>query len=175
MAWAAPATSGLTLIKQASFSAVADTGTTFDSVFSSSYFDYLIAFDFVFCSVNDTELHFQGRVAGPTTITASYYANTTRLNFVGTEATFPSNNTAQFILGKMGDAKAGSFNGQAHISQVGNASEQLRLSGHGTDGASPGYDIYGGKIQDTRTYTGFIMKASSGNITGRVSIYGMAK
>jgi hypothetical protein len=175
--WATPATvtSGLTLIKQASFSAVADTGTTFDGVFSSSYFDYLIAIDFVFCSVNDTELHFQGRVAGPTTISASYYANTTRLNFAGTETTFPSSNTAQFILGKMGDIKAGSFNGQAHISQVGNASEQLRLSGHGSDGASPGYDIFGGKIQDSRTYTGFIMKASSGNITGRVSIYGMAK
>lgn len=176
-AWTTPAVSaaGLTLINQSSFSAVADTGTTFDGVFSSSYFDYLIAVDFVFSSVNDTELHFQGRVAGPTTISSSYYGNATRLNFAGTEATFPSSNTAQFILGKMGDLKAGSFNGQAHISQVGNASEQLRISGHGTDGASPGWDLFGGKIQDSRTYTGFIMKASSGNITGRVSVYGMAK
>jgi hypothetical protein len=175
--WATPAAtaSGLTLINQSSFSAVADTGTTFDGVFSSSYFNYLIAIDFVYSSVNDTELHFQGRIAGPTTISSSYYANATRLNFAGTEATFPSSNAAYFILAKMADSKAGSVNGQYHISQVGNASEQLRMSGTSTDGASPGYDIFGGKIQDSRTYTGFIMKASSGNITGRVSVYGMAK
>lgn len=173
--WAAAASSGLTLINQSSFSAVADTGTTFDGVFSSSYFDYLIVVDFIFSSVNDTEVQIQARYAGPTTQTTDYYGITRRLNFAGTVQDFAVSAGSSFTLGKTTDAKTGCLAGQYHVSQVGNASEQFKMQGVATDGASIGPDLFGGKIQNSRTYTGFLLKMSSGNITGRVSVYGLAK
>jgi hypothetical protein len=174
LAWEAPS-SGLTLIKQASFSAVADTGTTFDAMFSSSYFDYLITIDHIFSSVNDVEIYLQGRIATPSTITSGYYGITTRRNFAAGEANYTSDNAAQFSLGKVTNAKGGALSGLYHASMVGNSSEAMKIHGFATDGASIGWDIFGGKIQNDQTYTGFILKASSGNVTGRVSVYGMAK
>ena len=175
--WATPAvaSSGLTLITRAAFSAVATTGTTFDGVFSSSYFDYLIVVDYIFSSVNDTEVQIQARYAGPTTQTTDYYGITRRLNFAGSVTDFASSAGSSFTLGKTGDALSGCLAGQYHVSQVGNASEQFKMQGVATDGASIGSDLFGGKIQNSRTYTGFLLKMSSGNITGQVSVYGLAK
>jgi len=175
LVWATLPSSGLTLINQSTFSAVANTGTTFDGVFSSSYFDYLLVIENIFSSVNDTEIHIQGRIATPSTISTGYYGITRRLNFAAGTADFASDNAAQFILGKVSTSVDGCLAGIYHVSQVGNTSGQFKMQGLGTDGASIGPDLFGGKIQNSQTYTGFILKASSGNITGRVSVYGMAK
>lgn len=72
--WATPAatSSGLTKITSASFSAVSDTSTTFDGVFTSTYNNYLIEISPIRGSVSSAALNFQLRKAGPTTQTSAY-------------------------------------------------------------------------------------------------------
>jgi len=55
--------SGLTLVKRASFSAVASTTTTFDSVFTSTYDNYVIVADKVYGSSSGAETKYTARSA----------------------------------------------------------------------------------------------------------------
>lgn len=171
--WATPATvtSGLTFISRTSFSAVAS--QAFDSVFTSTYKNYLIVID-QFYSVGQNAAQLQLRYAGPTTQTTGYYCNNiySRAN-TSTVTNNASNNTAEAgLLVSSGSASIPS-RGYFYISGVGNASETADFNGMLGDGQGSYSGMFSGTSSVARTYTGFLLKTSS-NITGTVSIYGMA-
>ena len=170
--WAA---GGLTLITTASFSSVADTGTTFDSVFSSTYNHY-VAFIYCTTSAGAPDLQMQLRYAGPTTQTTGYTTLNTKINQTPTTSTTVSNNQAQYRLAVNG--VGGTDQGQTGIVNIfwpnngtiyTSITSTLTAIGPGEWNDSAGY------LATTRNYTGFLMKLSSGNISGTISVYGVAK
>jgi hypothetical protein len=173
--WATPSSGALALVKRASFSSVATTTTTFDDVFTSTYKNYQIVIEDIESSTNNAWLYFQYRYAGPTTQAASYYGSVTNYDHNGTTLNTAMAGVNQISLMKIGNSGVGT-NGQVgnyFVSKVG-ASGKPAITGQGAGNATTGaFNL--GCTQDTqRTYTGFILSASAGNLTGTVSVYGLA-
>jgi hypothetical protein len=164
----------MTLIKKASFSAVADTGTTFDGVFSSSYDNYFAVYN-VSSSTTSGDFQFQLRYAGPTTQTTAYFWITNLIEGAGPSSTL-SRNTSDSVI------KVAEYCGSAAYALAGTINLQNILS----TGSRPSFvtNAFGAEFQNqqlssgnqdtSRAYTGILFKASAGNITGTVSIYGLA-
>ena len=176
-AWSTVAASALALIQRTSFSNVATTTTSFDGCFTSTYTQYIIKIETLYAGTAADDLYLQYRYAGPTTQAADHYgscnssaANTSALTYIG------SNGAAQMTIfpgiGSSGEPGAGHIN----VTKVGNSSETPVLYGqYSTTGGSAVSGFFGGVQVTARTYTGFILSSSSSNITGTVSVYGMAK
>jgi len=176
--WAAPATpsSGLTLVSRQSFSAVADTSTTFDGCFTSTYKSYLVCFEEIYSSTNDTFLYFQYRYAGPTTQATAYYGSVTNYTHTGATNNTAQSNTAQISVCKIGSASTAT-NGNIvtlNVNAVGNSSQKPAITGLSAGNAITGASLMGCTNDTARTYTGFILSAAAGNITGTVAVYGLA-
>ena len=177
-AWATPAVaaSGLTLIQRTSFSNVATTTTSFDGCFTSTYTQYIIRLEILYAGTNTDDVQIQYRYAGPSTQDATYYGscnssayNTSALTYVGT------NGAAELTLfPSIGDSSEPG-GGQINVTNVGNSSQKPVLYGQYSNTATGLSGFFGGVQTTARTYTGFLLKSSSSNITGTVSVYGMAK
>jgi len=175
--WATVAASGMTLITRATFTNVADTGTTFDGVFTSSYKSYLIVVErLLSVSAGGDDAQFVLRYAGPTNQTSLYYGQNFTLAFnSSTFGTNQQNNASAFsfmnFIGESGDVSAATIT----MNGVGNTSERPRFYGLGTQGTSNfGTTNFAGWQNDARTYTGIAFKSSSTNISGDIAIYGLA-
>jgi hypothetical protein len=175
--WATPAvaSSGLVHLKTASFSAVSDTGTTFDNVLSSTYTSYQIMYS-VYGSSGTAALQMQLRYAGPTTQAATYYWLNNVVEGAGPSATYSRNTSDSSIqlskyVASGGRGTRGTVNLFMNDYSAGNRVAYL-FNCFFMD--YEGQDI-GGGYQDTgRSYTGFLFKPASGTLTGTVSVYGLA-
>ena len=171
--WATPAASGMTLITRASFSGVATTTTTFDNVFTSSYTTYYVVLEKIIADL--TQLKLQFRYAGPTTEAGS--------NYYGSVQTFKYTGTAGSVLTsgltKLGIAPTTNELIQNvlnfTVTNVGNSSQYPCLVGEGYTAVDSVKFTFGGELIVANTYTGLIFSASSGNITGTISVFGLAK
>jgi len=177
-AWTTPATpsSGMTLITRQSFSSVADTSTTFDGRFTSTYKSYLICFEEIYSSTNDVYLYLQYRYAGPTTQNGTYYGSTTNYTHNGTTNDTTMANTPWVRITKIGSAGTAT-NGNIvtlNVNGVGNSSQKPAITGLSAGNAQTGAFLMGCSNDTARTYTGFILSAETGNITGTVAVYGLA-
>jgi hypothetical protein len=165
----------MTLVTRQSFTSVANTGTTFDGIFTSTYESYLVMIESFTDGTNGGDLQFQLRYAGPTTQTSLYYGSSYELPF----------NSTSFILTQMSAASeyqltgAGGDAGQTtsailYFNKVGNTSVRPKWYGSGaTEGVRTA--TFGGMIDTARTYTGILFKAATGNVTGTIAVYGLAK
>lgn len=166
----------LTLVKaKTTFTNVANTGTTFDNVFSSTYDNYLILIDRVSAATTADDLLFTYLYSGTEQATG-YYGNMLRFRYddttVGASNIFNRNGaTSLMISDTTGDTF---YDTRATITvYTGNA---IGMSGHAVSGGGNlGYSTFGGVNETARTYTGFRLKSSSSNITGSCTVYGLAK
>jgi len=172
--WAAPSSGAMALVKRASFSNVANTGTTFDGVFTSSYKSYQIVIENIYAATQTDDLYFQFRYAGPTTQISDYYANTL---MVKTNTTTITNsnaaNTNQIILSTQLGWSDYPSTGIFDVQKVGNSSERPALSGMFVNQDANEHFIVLGSQSTARTYTGFLLKSSSTNIYGTIAVYGL--
>ena len=155
--------SALTKITSATFTNVADTGTTFDGVFTNTYNNYLIVFSDIYGSYN-ADLRFRIKNSGGT-VTSAYYG---ALMQNGTVTTI--SNAAQFKLMLLSTENASAtmtFARNATPSQWSYYGMQ-RLSNNMVSGAGNN-DTVGANAA-----TGFILSADGGNIYGFVAVYGLA-
>ena len=164
LVWASPAasSSGLTLIKRSTVTSAADTGTTFDSVFSSTYGAYLVIMESVVGSVSNADLLVQGMYSG-TTQAADYqgYAFGYAESGSALSAATPTGSTAA----KLGKCFTSNNSYSMIVTGVGVAGNRIRLDTSGwTAQNGGGYKGYMSALQD-RTYTGFKISLSTGNIT----------
>ena len=167
-AWATPSSGALVKIKTATFSNVADTGTTFDSVFSSTYNNYVILYHAVYGSVNNATLYFRLRNGG-SSLTTAYYGN----YVVGVTKTDTTNAT-QFSMVQIRDGSTQQFVANMTLYRNNN---RLSWSYNGAERVS-NYSVVGSGFSDhvaNDGADGFILSASSGNIYGTVSVYGLEK
>ena len=176
--WAAPAaaTSGLTLVTRQSFSGVATTSTTFDDCFTSTYKSYIIAVEAVESSTANTMLYFQYRYAGPTTQAATYYGAMTNYDHNAVTTNTAQSNANQLSVITIGSS-SNATNGQVinfYVTGVGPSSAKPSITSLGSGNIKTGPSILGATQDTARAYTGFILSAAAGNITGTVAVYGLA-
>ena len=173
--WAAPAGGGsLRLITRTSFSNVAS--QTFDSVFSSTYKAYQIVFEKVSATTATDDLHLQLRYS-TTTETGGYYNSAVRLPYNSATWTNVGASDAAFVLlsQNIGDTGYAGTYGIMYAFNIGNGSSQPSLIADTVDVNNFGAQYRISSFPSTeRSYTGFLLKSSSTNITGTVAVYGLA-
>jgi len=170
----------MTLVKRSSFSAVANTGTTLDGVFTSTYKNYLVILDgFQGSGGTTSKLRLNFRVGSTTQSAASY--TSTGVNFSAASPTvlqtkwFTPLATA---YGEVAHITPGSADYPAYaalnFAGVGNASTRPNCFGNFIDGDGVNGGIQWLWYSEVIVADGFILTASTGTISGTVSIYGLA-
>lgn len=171
-AWTAVAgSSGLKLINRSTFSATA--AHTVDSVFSSTYKSYLINIEYIYGATSTDELQMQLRY-GTTTQASGYLGASRGVDSGGVLTTVATASLAQFRIWERIGSSATPSSVSLTINQVGNSSQAPQWHGTGVYGNTPYSYFTGGENTTNQTYTGFLLKSSASNITGAVSVYGLA-
>ena len=166
--WATPAVSasGLTKISSASFSAVANTGTTFDGVFTSTYTNYVIVVN----GSAGNDLKWQARKSG-TTHASDYLFGGQAIPYTG---------SASLIQGSGSSWTVQTFSGgnqnqvTINVSNVGTGSQLPVFTSIGANYSYGGVTVNGGIINNSIATTGFILSVPSGTMTGTAYVYGLA-
>lgn len=175
--WKTPTAGSFVVVKaQTSFSNVATTTTTFDSIFTSTYSTYLVVIDSMEASTPSDALQLQFLYSGTAT-TSGYYGSALQFPKTGTTLTITgSSNAAQLTLAKTsGGPGTGTGTGFFYVQKAG-INDLPTIQGQFIDSYSNGEPaIFGGSPSAPQTYTGFRMKSASTNITGTITVYGLVK
>ena len=161
--WAAPAgASGMTLVKRATFTDVANTGTTFDGVFTSTYGSYLVIIESFDAATLADDAQLQLR-SGGTTKTNNYFNGSYR------------NGSGSVSFTALNDSSTSLF----QLSTDGYIFGNLFFNGSNVRGQitsqlTPVFSTINGFV-DSYGPDGFLLKSSSSNINGTVAVYGLAK
>jgi hypothetical protein len=172
--WATFGASGMTLVKRASFSAVATTGTTFDSVFTSTYDNYIIVADKIYGTSANANLQFQWRVSAATQSGASWYGAYFGYSYSGTLTTNSVNAATSFPLSQVGNSTTETTGFNLTTNKV-VSSDTPQIFGTLYEANRAVPLALGAKYNTAIAADGFILSLSTGNITGTVSVYGLAK
>jgi hypothetical protein len=174
--WATPtaSTSGLTKITSASFSAVTDTGTTFDSIFTTTYANYVVVFK-GYSGTDNVELQVQNRVGSTTQAGVNYYGGRWWVGYNNTTASAGTSGQPTWQVATLRTNANNQTLVNMNITNVGtggNAQPVFNATAGG--GWLAGVFVSGGAIPTT-TYNanGLIFSASSGTITGTIYVYGV--
>lgn len=169
--WATASAGAFTKITSASFSAVANTSTTFDNVFTSSYKNYVIVVNGV--SSAGSNLLFQARTSGPTTYSsANYFHGGQTIPFTGSASLSQSGSGTSWPL--LYFSTFAQNQAIMNISNVGNGSELPVYNCSAANYSSGGPFTVGGIINASIAATGFILSVASGTVTGTAYVYGLA-
>ena len=169
--WATVGAAGMSLITRQSITNSA--GTNFDSVFTSTYRSYLIVVEHMETpNTASADIYLQLRY-GSTTLAGDYKYQQMVFgtSYTGTE----QNGINQIILNlNTGGTNDGSA-GQIMLTRVGNASERPYFWSEFVDVQSGVPLRTNGIVNQSQTYTGCRFSLSTGNFTGVIAIYGLAK
>ena len=170
--WAA-ASGGMTLIQRSTFSGVANTSTTFDGVFTSTYTNYMIVFEKFNAATLADDLQIQFRYSGVTD--TAYYAGLKQAPVDSATWTNTYSGAAGAACPLATDSNSTNpFTGVmfARIDTSGN--NYVLFHGHGYEIYNSEYCLFHGSSDALRVYTGFILKSASSNVSGTVAVYGLA-
>jgi hypothetical protein len=170
--WATPSSGALTLIARTAFSNVA--GQAFDNVFTSTYKQYMVVIENISAATSSDDLLLQFRYAGPTTQASGYYGSLNYSTWNAALTTTFSANTSSMTLAVSTGTSTEQSTATIYFSMVGNSNQLASFYGQIMTGVNESQGTFGGRVGTSRTYTGFILSSSSTNITGTVSIYGLA-
>jgi hypothetical protein len=173
--WVAASSGALTLIQRSTFSNVANTGTTFDGVFTSTYKVYQVVIEKLFAATAGDDAVIELLASG---VVLSTNYNGAAGGGVYNSATFSNiqnNNTTKFTFETdIGDT-TNSTGAVLYFQKVGNASERAQFFGTSYSAQSGIARVVGQSLGGAAdTYTGFRLLSSSSNVSGTVSIYGLA-
>jgi hypothetical protein len=167
--WATSAdTNGLVFIKSQTFSNVAN--VDIDSAFTTTYTNYMVIFQNMLAATTTDDLQIQWRYS-TTTQTTGYYA--TR-NTQGSAAVIANDsNAAQLtIASNTGGSQVGFY--EMKMMGMGVAATNYPfVTGSGYALNDTQGTFFAGSCNAQQQWTGFRIKSSSTNITGKVLVYGM--
>ena len=171
--YATPSSGAMALVKaRTSFSAVTDTSTTFASIFTSTYKNYLVVIDTIQAGTINAILYYQGMYS-TSTQASGYYAAAQAYTAGNAYTSIVSANTAQMSIMKMWTASAQYVN--INQSQVGTGSStSMPITFNGYQQADEASITGGGQSGTQRSFDGFKLSASTGTITGFATVYGLA-
>jgi hypothetical protein len=172
--WATAATpaSGMVFLNRTTFSNVANVDIDY---FSSSYYNYIVVIERIYAATASDDMWMQLRAAGVTDTSAMYYCATQQLNYAGLTATLLSSAATKFQLFLDNGSTYVGTRAFLHFNQVGNSSELASFNGTWQSGDIAATGFIGGSTANANTWTGFRLLSASTNITGAVSVYGLAK
>jgi hypothetical protein len=163
------ASSGMTLISTTNISAAAT--TTVDNLFSDEYKTYMLQLSYKVSS-NGNQLVLKYRYA-TTTHSANYYYTGVAGNINGTVvSTFYGSNVSAITFPATGEAQFGYYN--AFITRP--ESSGRLLGTHNNSDITYNNDVESGgfQIASAQAWSGLEITATSGTITGVLSVYGLA-
>jgi len=162
---------GMVLLNTTSFSGVAT--QSINDVFSATYDNYVILTNFT--SSSNADLQFRFRVSGADDTNNNYNSAASGYDTNPTLHTMVGNTTSVFKFAKCTATVPTAF--QLNFSDpFKSARTNVGFFGLGTN-ASGAYGNWtgGGAFNTTTSFTGITFYASAGNITGSVSVFGVAK
>jgi hypothetical protein len=166
--WATPA-SGLTKITGGTYSAVSS--FNLEGIFTSTYKKYILYLT-AQPSINGSAVYSQFLYSTNTVENSAYYGSGSRLLRDNTSENYGFVNTAQAtIANATGDSSIPSW--QLTFMNVGNSSQKANYFGQGFNTSVQSYDRFTCINDNARTYTGFKVSASAGNITGDYVVFGV--
>jgi hypothetical protein len=171
--WATPAAaaSGLTFIQRSTFSNVANTGTTFDGVFTSTYKSYFMVIEQLSATGGTDDPQIQFRASASTT-TTTYDSAAWVLDNGGGTSTALNNGGAQISFSTATGTTAYLSSGTFTITGVGNVANST-ITGLYYSGSTGQAAMMGGTRGGIQ-FDGFLLKSASSTISGTVAIYGLA-
>jgi len=174
-AWTTASAGALAKISTTTFTNVAT--QDIDSVFTSTYDAYLIVITNAFSpSGNTNDLHLQMRYS-TNTETADYFGAIQTIVSTPTTNTTGANPAAHCLLSNgLGNSTVPTtavFN--IVLPLGGGNSGRANLYGNSFSAVAPEVGFFGYEASTARTYTGFRLKASTGNVSGTVVVYGLGK
>jgi hypothetical protein len=172
--WATPAAGGggMVFLNRTTFTNAATVDIDY---FSSSYYNYMVVFEEITAATSTDDIFMRFRYTTSTEAGAVYYGATQALSYTGTASTLLSSAANEFKLFTDAVPSYGGVKATLWFNGVGNASEIGFFRGvwGGYQGASNGFT--GGNTSVSNTWTGFRLLSASTNISGAVSVYGLAK
>ena len=169
-AWQQVGAAGLTLISRTTSGPSAT--IAYDNVFTSTYSAYMVVIESLI-GTTTADVYCKFRYAGPTTQSAAYYYAGTGFNTVNANASVFGANTNFIVFSTCSTAISRST---LMFYAVGNASETPFITSQSfTNNGDRSSRNVGGTCDTARTYTGFELSLSTGNITATTAIYGLAK
>ena len=175
-AGASASASGLTFITSTTFTN--STGANIDSIFSSSYENYLVVLDDLAAVGGGAYVAMQFRY-GSTTQTTAYYTVNFGYDVSNSLETNGVNNGATYTVSRVHTDAAALGSAHFFVSRVGNASENPTVRGQMSNAEGTVMGVWGGRVYSAQTYTGIRLLPSAtfgsgSNISGRVTVYGLA-
>jgi hypothetical protein len=168
----AAASSGLVLVKRSSFSNVANTSTTFDNVFTSTYKAYQVVIEELYATTAGDdgilELLYSGSVWGEY-YGASGGAQSNSATFVNIQ----NSGSAQFTFVTSIGVSSSPTTANFLFAQVGGSAKAANMTGTAHEAATAIARFCGFNVA-AEAYTGFRLRSSSTNVTGTVAVYGLA-
>jgi hypothetical protein len=169
--WAAPSGGDYVKISRVAFSGVAS--QAFDGTITSTYNSYLIIIEDLGCSTTSANLNFNLRIGSSTYNAGGYQGPSIHWTNTGTQSTISNNGNTTFDCAP--DIGGTTYSGSGYIF-LQNKSGRPNWQGCYVENThKQGFAIFGGAQTTSDAYDGFIISGSAGNITGAITIYGMAK
>ena len=167
-AGAAGASAALTKITSGSIGVVSS--VTIDSIFSSTYKNYLVVINAISAAGGDLQVQLR---YGSSTETGSVYDVAALVNKSNNvTSNYATDNATQWKI--IPEMAANPSAAQLNFSAVGNSSEQAIFHGTAFSDNTQRIVAVAGTAQQARTYTGLIIKTSTGNFdSGAYAIYGL--
>jgi hypothetical protein len=173
-AWATPSASGMTLIQRSSFSGVANTGTTFDGIFSSTYSSYMVIIENWWAATSVDDMLMKLRIGSTTMALAYNGASIVTNNTTASIVTVSPANSDSFVLADQSGTATEPSRGQIIFPFMGTAGS-CSYGGQISNNNASRYYNFNGTNYAQNAYTGLQFLSSSSNISGTISVYGLAK
>jgi len=177
--WATPATSSsaMTLISRTTFSGVAS--QTFDGVFTTTYENYIVYFNSMSAATSADDPYLALRYAA-TDVAGTVYFNRMAMSSGSSTVTGSAQSGADFInMAAATGSSAEPGYGVMYFGNVGNVANKGNGWGQWNDGANGQASWFNGSFASgagaNKICTGFKVYSSSSNVSGTVTIYGLAK
>lgn len=167
------ANSGLVFIKQVSFTSAADSGTNFQSIFTSTYDSYRIVCHTLTAVTNGALPRMLFYYGTSTEQATGYYSAVTNSIYNGTSNITAVNNGAYIGLGSAAD-NVGDSGFTIDIVGVGSAGKGAVTISY-IDAYNGAFSSGGGLASVSQTYTGVKFFMSAGNIAMTATVYGYRK
>lgn len=158
------------LINRTSFTNVAS--QIFDGVFTSSYAAYIVVIENLYGATATSYISWQWRYGGVTE-TANCNSAGYGINSSGAASSATANNASEIVVSNQIGSSTLPSSGWMMVSGVGVAGYPRFTGTIWTSNDEVNRDI-GGNCTTSRTFDGFLIKSSSGNVTGTIAIYGLA-
>jgi hypothetical protein len=162
----------LVLITTASFSGVANTSTTFDGVFTSTYKTYRVVVRQFFGASNGLPA-LNLRVSGSTNTAANHNYHYTKVTSGGATSVVAAGSQTSWEMPAIWVGASSSSSYWMDFTGVGVSSQEILSSFSGLSNAQGAWYTGGLRWEGSAiTPDGFILTANTGTITGTIDVYG---